>query len=751
MLPSIIGAIGLRARFGCGTILTSMGSTPGAAVGQAARDDPKPSSWASLLHSITAIQKDKIHPTLALRNAFGIALPLVFGLLTGNIPSALIISTGALNVSFSDNYDPYRQRAARMLSASVVVAIAVLVGSVSGGDLVWAVVTASVWALLAGWMVAVGNTPADIGVISLVTVLVFGANPLQPQQAVYASLLAFSGGALQTLFSLALWPVKRYEPERRTLGQLYRELARAAASPFPASEAPPASAQSTAAQQALMAISRDYSVEGERYRLLLSQAERMRLALLALSRLRVRIARENPQAPEAEILTASLGLCSKLLDAVGDSLFAGKAANVNPKYLPEFQALAESMRTASRTTDYLLAALIGDARAQMDALAGQMRSAVELAQSATAAGTDAFRQREASRPWRLRLAGTVATLRANFTLDSAAFRHAIRLSGCVATGDLMSRGFGWRRSYWLPMTIAIVLKPDFTATFSRGVLRLAGTAAGLLLATGLFLLTPVSKGMQVALVALFAFLLRLLGPAHYGILVAAVTALVVFLLGIAGVAPADVIVPRGWNTAVGGAIALVAYSLWPTWERTHVSEALANLLDAYRLYFRSVREAFMEPGESFASKLEQTRTAGRLARSNAEASIDRVAAEPGASAEKISCLHAILSSSHRLAHAMMALEAGLSLSASALPREEFRRLANEVELTLYYLSSALRGSPLRQSNLPNLREMHHALIRSGDPLTARYALINVEMDRITNSTNTLAGDVLRWTGNQRTA
>ena len=36
------------------------------------------------------------------------------------------------------------------------------------------------------------------------------------------------------------------------------------------------------------------------------------------------------------------------------------------------------------------------------------------------------------------------------------------------------------------MTIAIVLKPDFTATFSRGVLRLSGTYLGLLVATGLF-------------------------------------------------------------------------------------------------------------------------------------------------------------------------------------------------------------------------------------------------------------------------
>ena len=36
------------------------------------------------------------------------------------------------------------------------------------------------------------------------------------------------------------------------------------------------------------------------------------------------------------------------------------------------------------------------------------------------------------------------------------------------------------------MTIAIVLKPDFSSTFSRGILRIGGTFAGLFMATVLF-------------------------------------------------------------------------------------------------------------------------------------------------------------------------------------------------------------------------------------------------------------------------
>ncbi len=104
----------------------------------------------------------------------------------------------------------------------------------------------------------------------------------------------------------------------------------------------------------------------------------------------------------------------------------------------------------------------------------------------------------------------------------------------------------------------------------------------------------------------------------------------------------------------------------------------------------------------------------------------------------------MLASSHRLVHAFMALESGLTTSRAVAPRNAFRPFADHVELTLYYLAAALRGSPLTRADLPDLREDHHALEQSGDPVTERYALVNVESDRITNSLNTLSEEVLKW-------
>jgi uncharacterized membrane protein YccC len=431
---------------------------------------------------------------------------------------------------------------------------------------------------------------------------------------------------------------------------------------------------------------------------------------------------------------------------VGKSLLSDQGVAPEPTWLREVHDLAERLRELRADPSSPLLAMAHDARMQMDALAGQLSSALDLADHAMPEGAAAFERREAGQPGRLRIAAPLATLRANLTLRSAACRHAVRLAACVLLGDSLARGLHMPRSYWVPMTIAIVLKPDFTATFSRGVLRLAGTFIGLVFATALFHMLSPGIGAQVALIGLLAFVLRCYGPANYAILVAAVTALVVLIFAVVGVGPKGVMAARGINTVLGGIIALLAYWIWPTWERTQAPESLAQMLDAYRAYFRAIRESYLQTGVAHADELERTRAAGRLARSNLEASVDRWSGEPGNTTATTTLLAAILANSRRLAHAMMALEAGLAQSDPDPPRPAFRTLANHIELTLYSLAAALRGSPLLRSDLPDLREDHHALIGSTDALTTRYTLVNVETDRIANSLNTLSEEVLRWIG-----
>ena len=698
------------------------------------------SAWASFWETVFRFQMDKLSPWLAVRNTVGVALPLVVGVALGQVPAGLAMATGALNVSFSDGQEPYRQRGRRMLAASMVVAFALFAGTLSGHHNFAAVMIAALWAFAAGMMVALSTTAGDLGTISLVTLVVYMAVPQSFERAVYGSLLAFCGGLLQTLLAVAFWPLHRYIYEQRAVGDLYAELARTAAAPVKATEAPPASAQSTAAQNALSALSRDHSIEAERIRMLLAEAERLRLVLMMMGRLRIRIEREG--GPESAVIERAFEVCARVLGSIARALQMGAAADGNAGSLEELEQLSEKLRSCGvRTAE--VDAMLRDARAQLDALTGQLRTAVEMAGSMAPAGLAEFERRESRRPRQLRLGGTLATLRANLTLESAAFRHAVRLAVSVAVGTALAHGLALRRSYWVPMTIAIVLKPDFTATFSRGVLRLAGTIVGLVLATALFHVLPQQMFVEVALIAASMFLMRYVGPANYGLFVTAVTSLVVWLIAMTGVAPQPVMAARALNTAAGGAIALLAYWLWPTWERTQAPEAIARMLDAYRAYFRAVRLGYENPdGSGGEADRDRVRLPGRLARSNAEASIDRLFAEPGTPPGTRHRMSGMMASSHRMVHAIMALEAGLYSSLPVPPRPEFRRFADDVELTLYYLAASLRGSAIRREELPDLREDHHALVHAGDPHVERYALVNMEADRITNSLNTLSEEML---------
>src|SRR5207244_8428401 len=186
---------------------------------------------------------------------------------------------------------------------------------------------------------------------------------------------------------------------------------------------------------------------------------------------------------------------------------------------------------------------------------------------------------------------------------------------------------------------------------------------------------------------------------------------------------------------------------WPTWERNRVPNLFAALLDAYRQSFRSITRKLLDPASASARERERTRQAARTARSNLETSIERLAAEPGISASQLVQANAMLASSHRFAHAMIALEAGIPQAGAAAPRLEFGAFGDAVERTLQLLSAKLRGERVTEREFPDLREAYLRFTQTTDPQLERYAFVNVEADRMTNSLNTLREQIFAWQRN----
>lgn len=712
----------------------------------------RPSPQNALWNALVRIDKGRINSKwIALRNSVAVALPLAIGMRLGNPLGAVAVTTGALNVSYSDGRDPYAQRARRMLAWTVLGAVAVFVGSLAGATNWAAVLLTFVWAFTAGLMISISTRAGDLGLNTLVSLIVFAARGKTTLVgAFYTALLVLLGGLVQTGFALLFWPIRRYEPERRAVGSVYTALAREIGPEADPLATTPLKAPPPEVQDTLAALGRDHSIEGERFRLLFDQADRIRMSGFVLARLRSELTREeqrqNARSEIVECIDGLLETASKLLGAIGQCLTSGENAQDEGQLLNQLNQLAAKARTVKQSAPPSVGENLVPA---VDVLVGQVRAVAELAARTVPAGLEEFGHQELARPLKYQMRSWIATLRANLDPRSAFFRHAIRVAIWVALGDAIGRAINGRRAYWIPMTIAVVLKPDFSSTFSRGLLRLCGTFAGLALATVLYHIFPESALTQLFLVGTFTFFLRFVGPANYGVFSIAVTGLIVFLIAATGVSPREVVLERGINTAIGGVIALIAYAIWPTWERTQVSDAIAQMLDACREYFHVVIQRFGKLDASLDSELDEKRRAWRRSRPAAEASVDRVAAEPGASAEQLRELTSILASSHALVHAMMAIEAGLSHRPPETPPEVFKTFADDVEFTLYFLAAALRGSSAAVSTLPQLREDHSRMLEARETFSPGDQFIFAETDHITTTLNTLREQVMRYIAAQR--
>jgi len=96
------------------------------------RETPPLSKWKTFWRGVLHVDTAKMDPWIAARNAMGVAIPLAVGIAIGMPLGGLAVASGALNVSYSDGHDPYKQRAKRILASSLLCAVAVMAGGLAG-------------------------------------------------------------------------------------------------------------------------------------------------------------------------------------------------------------------------------------------------------------------------------------------------------------------------------------------------------------------------------------------------------------------------------------------------------------------------------------------------------------------------------------------------------------------------------------------------------------------------------------------
>jgi len=662
---------------------------------------------AQLVESLTHIKRPDVPLWVVLRNTLAVVLPLGVGLATGYPEVGLGVGAGALDTMFSDQPGPYRQRMRRLLLAALVAGLAALLGFTIGGQLLPMLLATAAFGFCGGMLVVFGADAARVGMTSMILLVIAAATPISSTNALLASALIACGGLLLALLAVAAWPLQRYRPERHALAEVYAGLAALARQPGQDNDANPALTDAmTALQHTLLGRYRAHGRAMEAFAVLLELAERIRLELMAISELHAALAAHARYRLRA----------ARVLDAVARAL-----ENAEPPQRAE-RALA-ALRNDTRAVPDALTA-------HLRALDGQLAAAVRNANWAGSRGELRAAAAETQLPRTLQSGSVRAMLRANLTPRSVAFRHAVRMAVCLSVALLVSRLFQLPHGYWLPMTAAIVLRADFSATFNFGLLRVVGTVLGLVLTTALLHLTPDSPWAHLALMALLCMAFRWLANAHYGIAVAALTGTVVILLAFEGVDSGVAVTDRVINTALGCGMAMLAYLAWPTWERGRAHDALAEMLDAYAGYLR----ALAHPEQREAQR--ETRSLARTARSNALASLERMRAEPGTPPSLLELARALFANGNRLARTAMALEA--LGDASPTPPAAVNAFVATCADAVQVVATALHEQRAPDA-LPDLRALQQALRASlqAEGHAEAESLVRLS-DRLTDNIDTLA-------------
>jgi uncharacterized membrane protein YccC len=268
----------------------------------------------------------------------------------------------------------------------------------------------------------------------------------------------------------------------------------------------------------------------------------------------------------------------------------------------------------------------------------------------------------------------------HLTVGRAVLQRAAALSLCIAIAYASRYVLHEAHWYWVPMTVAIVMKPELGSVFVRAILRSAGTSLGVVVGIALLQILPPGRDMVVAL-ALIGALLPLAKSLSYGVQMLALTPIVLILLEL--IAPTTGVVDYGEQrfvaTLVGGLIVLIfGYFLWP---RAHARE-LAQAFDAALGATADHLEAAFGGGSGDRTRTLAAERAAYARLSDLRAALGRSMAEPPPAGRESAAWFPLVVAAERVNDRI----------AAATPRTAARPPADEVAEVARRLRAAVEGA-----------------------------------------------------------
>ena len=472
---------------------------------------------------------------------------------------AIPLVIGALLVGVTDPSGSLPLRVRGIGLALITVTIAAAAGSAVSSIPALHVLVAALFAALYGVLGAAGPRAGTAGLVGLVTFAVLAGAP-EPLGVVLESTSWIAlGGIVQLAAALLPEILGRMEAIRTDLFLAWHGLGIALRDPHHGPFGADATAHVSAARERV-AASGESGAARAWLETLVGDAERARIAAIALA--------------AADDLLDPVGKAAvvRLLHAGGDV-----ATRVADSLVLPF-----THRRLRRAMERFVA----EAQAAEAILPGSLLPVATLLRTALA---DAVTH--ATGPWPRgatglgRLRGVVPhpVLPRPFDPTGVFRRHALRLMVTFAAATVAAILLDLPHAYWLPMTVAWLMKPGFGATTTRLVNRVVGTIAGIAACLAVLALTesPVATGL---LLFLATFLACAFIAANYAICTAGVTAIIFAVFVAAGDPVIETAVLRFGLTVAAAGLVLLSILAWRPRMPDLLGERLATQARALRAY-----------------------------------------------------------------------------------------------------------------------------------------------------------------------
>lgn len=277
----------------------------------------------------------------------------------------------------------------------------------------------------------------------------------------------------------------------------------------------------------------------------------------------------------------------------------------------------------------------------------------------------------------------VQIVREVFNIDSQQFKYSLRVGFGLALSVFIFKFFKIDHGHWIALTLLIVIQPYYGATRKKGIERIIGTVAGILVG-GAIMLLPIKHEAFVIILIFISFFVAYYLRNNYKVGVFFVTIMMVVMMQLSKQGSWDLIWWRVLSTLIGSILAIIiSFAFWPIWEKQRFPALLNKSLNMNLFYLSQV-------SLNYQNKLpvgvtwHKSRRLSEAANNNLFACVQRMYEEPQSHQREIDVHFAKVGSNIRISREITSLAFSLENTPYSEELAELLNLYMAEAETIFY-------------------------------------------------------------------